>query len=436
MSGLVAGLAAAESGAEVLVLEASSVVGGSMALSGGLIWAPRDLHTARRYIPRGRADLQRLLCDGIDEAWAWLESLGLPLEPAIDCLKDDMGIGRLMGLGVGGDRHEFAEAMVHQLERLGGRVICESPLSAVDRSEGQWSLSSGGFSVTARSVVSATGGFQNNSAMLREFVTPEAEHVLVRSNRTSDGFGVDRFRRLGAALSNAMSSFYGHSLPVTPQPLDPSMFIPASQYYSDYTIALNRLGLRFTDESIGVLDEHNAQIGSRQPDASYFLVFDQAIRDEYVTGRAGLPGVLGAQVEDRLELVRSLGGSVLRSDTIEGIAELLQERGVPADNVLDTINSFNRAGDPVLDLIPPRTRGYQRLESPPFYAVECRAAITYTMGGLLVDDRCRVLDREGTPMKGLYAAGADAGGVFQDVYGGGLGWAAVSGLRAGRNAAL
>ena len=40
----------------------------------------------------------------------------------------------------------------------------------------------------------------------------------------------------------------------------------------------------------------------------------------------------------------------------------------------------------------------------------------------------RVLD-------GVFAAGADAGNVFEDVYGGGLGWAAVSGRRAGRAAA-
>jgi hypothetical protein len=38
-------------------------------------------------------------------------------------------------------------------------------------------------------------------------------------------------------------------------------------------------------------------------------------------------------------------------------------------------------------------------------------------------------------LDGLFAAGADAGNVFEDVYGGGLGWAAVSGRRAGRSAA-
>ena len=38
-------------------------------------------------------------------------------------------------------------------------------------------------------------------------------------------------------------------------------------------------------------------------------------------------------------------------------------------------------------------------------------------------------------LDGVFAAGADAGNVFEDVYGGGLGWAAVSGRRAGRAAA-
>jgi hypothetical protein len=42
---------------------------------------------------------------------------------------------------------------------------------------------------------------------------------------------------------------------------------------------------------------------------------------------------------------------------------------------------------------------------------------------------------QGDGLDRVYAAGADAGNVFEDVYGGGLGWAAVSGRRAGTAAA-
>ena len=43
MAGLTAALAAAEAGGDVLVLESEPTVGGSMAISGGLIWCAGDL---------------------------------------------------------------------------------------------------------------------------------------------------------------------------------------------------------------------------------------------------------------------------------------------------------------------------------------------------------------------------------------------------------
>jgi hypothetical protein len=286
------------------------------------------------------------------------------------------------------------------------------------------------------SLITATGGFQNNRDMLRRYVTAEADRLIVRSNRQSAGGGIGLLQAQGAGLSNGMSSFYGHSLPYTPgREIASRDFIPASQYYSDYTVILNRLGLRFTDESIGVLDEHNAQQGSRQPGARYFLVFDEAIRNRHVASSVGLPGVLGSQVPDRLDLVRSLGGLVVEASSLRGLADALGSHGVPPENVRDSINHYNAATDPVRGLFPPRIRHREPLREAPFYAVECVSAITYTMGGLLVDDECRVLDTAGRQIGSAFAAGADAGGVFQDVYGGGLGWAAVSGRAAGLGAA-
>ena len=63
MSGLTTAIAASRAGARVTVLEAADDPGGSMRLSGGLVWAPRDLATARRYIPKGDAELQAVLVD-------------------------------------------------------------------------------------------------------------------------------------------------------------------------------------------------------------------------------------------------------------------------------------------------------------------------------------------------------------------------------------
>jgi hypothetical protein len=58
-------------------------------------------------------------------------------------------------------------------------------------------------------------------------------------------------------------------------------------------------------------------------------------------------------------------------------------------------------------------------------AVRVRAAITHTIGGLRVDDRARVEGAEG-----LWAAGADAGGISTGGYASGLAGALVLGLAA------
>jgi glycine/D-amino acid oxidase-like deaminating enzyme len=69
MAGLVTAIAAAERGAQVTVLEAGPAVGGSMAISGGLVWSPATLEDARRWIPRGDERLQRIVVDEITPGW-------------------------------------------------------------------------------------------------------------------------------------------------------------------------------------------------------------------------------------------------------------------------------------------------------------------------------------------------------------------------------
>jgi succinate dehydrogenase/fumarate reductase flavoprotein subunit len=62
--------------------------------------------------------------------------------------------------------------------------------------------------------------------------------------------------------------------------------------------------------------------------------------------------------------------------------------------------------------------------------IEVIPAITFTFSGLKIDEHARVLDASGTPIPGLLAAGADAGGVFHRAYAGGLSAALVFGLQA------
>jgi succinate dehydrogenase/fumarate reductase flavoprotein subunit len=68
-------------------------------------------------------------------------------------------------------------------------------------------------------------------------------------------------------------------------------------------------------------------------------------------------------------------------------------------------------------------------------AVEVAPTITHTIGGLAVDEGCRVLRRsDGRPLPGLYAAGVEVGGVSAGGYTSGLAAAVVFGRVAAESA--
>jgi succinate dehydrogenase/fumarate reductase flavoprotein subunit len=73
-----------------------------------------------------------------------------------------------------------------------------------------------------------------------------------------------------------------------------------------------------------------------------------------------------------------------------------------------------------------------KLREPPFAAVRVAPGITYTVGGLRIDEHARVVAGSGAPIRGLYACGADAGGIATGGYASGLAGALVFGRIAAR----
>jgi succinate dehydrogenase/fumarate reductase flavoprotein subunit len=439
MAGLTAALATAEAGGDVLVLESEATVGGSMAISGGLIWGPGSYELARHWIPRGRPELQRILVDELEEAWSWFEDHGLPLDPPVECLKDRMGRGRLMAVGGPGARGPWADKLLAAARREGAEVLVEARVDTVEPAEDGWTVTwtRAGARTRAhtRTVVFCGGGFQNSRDLVRRYVSPWPEDMVVRSNRSSDGIALRSLAPLGAPVSHGMHSFYGHTLPyIEGKTWDDGLeFLAGSLYFSDFCLIVNQLGLRFTDESVGCIDEHNAERGCQQPHARYYVVFDERIRRERIdVDLMGIPGIEATRVPEKLVQLEALGASIVEAATPDELAAAMESRfGVPAANMADTLRTFNGTTDPIHELDPPRRRDHSPITEAPIRAIACVSGITYTMGGLRVDEDMRV---PGEGLDGVFAAGADAGNVFEDVYGGGLGWAAVSGRRAGRSA--
>jgi len=448
MAGLTAGVRAVERGADVVVLEKGERPGGSMRLSAGLLWSYETLAGARENVPKGDPALQRLVVDNLDDGFDWLAALGIDLqEPPVELPTGDVVTAPTPGANCRKfDSDELTLTMVEMIER-GGDLLLETPMTGL-RTDGEGRVTGvdargpdGPIHVTADAVVLATGGFHGNVELLQRHVTPHVENLWIRANPWSTGDGLEAARDVGARATGGMHTFYGHNLAAPPADVTPDTFLELTQYYGPFAVAIDRQGTRFTDESESDLEHTLAQDTAREAGGRAYYVLDADLYEDDVFSM----GRVGTIVERSAEA----GAEVLRADTLEGLGDELDRAGVDGSAAVATLRSFNEAvREGSTDrLNPPRQAHARTVDTPPFYAVAVQPGITFTMGGLAVDERLRVLSRlrsssslfeyeehvetlETRPVPNLYAAGVDIGGINHRGYMGGLAQALVTGKRA------
>ena len=261
----------------------------------------------------------------------------------------------------------------------------------------------------ATSVVIADGGFQANSEMVRTHISPAPERLLQRHGGTATGDGLLMAQALGAATTSEMGNFYGHlhsREAMTNAQLWPR---PQADDLAAAGIVIDAEGRRLADEGYGGIYLSNAI--ARLPDPlGTTIVFDQTIWEG--------PG--RNHVQPPNPLVPETGGTLHRANTI---AELAAKIGIAAERLNGVVSEYNTAFDDgtLQKLSPPRRSDRAKawpIRTPPFYAMPICAAITNTMGGIVVDGGARVLDTGGRPIPGLFAAGSTVGGLDGGPYSG------------------
>jgi hypothetical protein len=195
MAGLVAAARLRELGHEPRVLEKGTRVGGSMLLSSCVVWRHLEWERFRTECPDGDERLQRLIWERLDDALAWLESLGA--EPVWRDTENPLTTGR---------RYD-PRALTGLLGEAAGQVELETPLP--DAAEPP--------------LVLATGGFPGRLARERG--------LLLRANRWSEGDGLDLAVSRGAATTPGMDEFYGRAMPAPPARIEEEDFVPLAQLY-------------------------------------------------------------------------------------------------------------------------------------------------------------------------------------------------------------
>ena len=382
-------------------------------------------------ISRGRAnpELVRTLCENARETAEWLTGMGLEWEAGYPHTAGyrrspksggaglvDLLFRRLDGLGGVVSYATGATELIVDDRRVIRGVRCVSP-------EGVTDIEANG------GVVLACGGFQANVQMRVQHLGRFADSLILRGSRYNTGEGLTMAIAAGAQPAGQWGDYHSAVLDARSPRIECGV---TALYNYQMGIFVDQDGRRFIDE------------GEDFRDHTYVKFSKQIV--EHAGGEAWC--IFDQQAYGREEFARAWRpvGPPFQADTLKGLAAQIR---VPAEELLDTIGSFNAAVQPgeydldrldgkrTVGITPPKSNWALPLDRPPYIAIPVTGGITFTFGGLKCDTSARVIDTLGNVMVGLYAAGEPMGEIFYYNYPGASSVirGAVFGRIAGRHAA-
>jgi succinate dehydrogenase/fumarate reductase flavoprotein subunit len=429
MAGMSAAGYAAQHGARVLVVDKAPEIGGSSVLSGTTLWAAPTMDAFRELCPDGDMSLGQVLVDGFPAALDWVRSSGVEFSGERSVVR--------FGRGFRFDVLGFLAACRSNVEKSHGWVLPGKQVLRLlregDRIVGAEVSDDDGISrIGSEAVVLATGGFQADPDLRREHLGHGSD-ILLRSNPYSTGDGLRLAREVGAGTAGEFSAFYGHSIASPVGAFGSGDFGRLAVQFSAEGVVVNRQGVRFVDESR--CDHITAQLLVDQPDRRALVVVDRTILQSPSLGASRLvngPETVERSVDEVFGDLQRAGAHVAVAEDLRALAYAVDAWSFDGAAMAESVLHFNEAIGRGSDLVPGRQWNRSPVVEPPFWAIEVEPAVTFTHGGVAVDDDARVLRPDGSPIDGLFAAGADIGGLYNGGYAGGLALALVFARQAAR----
>ena len=386
---------------------------------------------------------QRVLIETSGETMQWLASHQVTFEPIYSRQSFEKD-GRHVfwgGLTLAAENEGVGlfDMEIAAVERMGGVVRYNSGVTELLIEGGRVvGVKVGSEILRADAVILASGGFEANEDMRVKYMGPDWKAAKVRGTPHNTGDGLSMALKAGAIEYGLYSG--GHATPMDLHMADfGNLELPPGERKNYRKISyflgvmLNANGVRFVDEGANFRNYTYAQYGAAilaQPGQFAWQVFDSKVFDllygEY----------------------RFHDAHFVEADTLDGLVQLM--KGVNPDAALKTIEDYNAAvndeaefdptkldGKSTVGLALPKSHWAQKIDSGPYRAFPVTGGITFTYGGLKVDDSGGVVSENGTAIPGLFACGELVGGVFFGGYPGGSGLTsgAVFGRRAGYGAA-
>ncbi|MGX4685704.1 flavocytochrome c [Vagococcus sp. JNUCC 83] len=358
-------------------------------------------------------ELLRYYVDHSASAIDWLDSMGIKLnnltitggmsEKRTHRPEDGSAVGEYLVHGLLNNIHEkeipiFVNSDVTEI--LEKNSVVDGVKVTVEGKEKE---------INSKAVVVTTGGYGANPEML-EKEKPELKGYVTTNQEGSTGDGIRMIEKLGGQTVD-MDQIQIH--PTVQQ--DKGVLI-GEAVRGEGAILVNQEGKRFTNE-MGTRDNVSAAI-TALPEKSAYLIFD-------------------AGVKERVKAINfyEKQGFVKSADSIEALAKEIDMDGKTLDT---TVAEWNKAVADKTDTAFSRETGMDNeLSKGPFYAIKIAPGIHYTMGGVKINDKTEVLNKDNKPITGLYAAGEVTGGLHGSnrIGGNSVGDIIVFGRQAGEQSA-
>lgn len=385
IAGCSAALAATAKGAKVLLLEKApkDVPHANTAFSGGSFRRTSQAYPAEKYyqdmmsLSGGRADpeLTRTMVAGSQKARDWLAELGVPWNSkSRDPGAADQVEGQGKALAQILRRAVAARDIqtVHETEAY-SLILEREKIRGVRIKTGQ-----GSSEMRSQAVILAAGGFQANAEMVRRYIGPGGNHLVLRGSPYNTGDGIRMALEVGAKI-DWMDDFHGGLIHYGYKKYlaEGAMAGMRSMKKYEVGILINQRGQRFVDEGEHRSDKTYAKFGKivalTQPDGVAYVIFDAATQH---TINPDYTGPERGPVE------------------AASIGELATKLEIDAEALEHTVKNYNDSiqGEKCLSLKPPKTNFAQKIETPPFCAYKVTGGFTFTFGGVWTDTKAQVLD--------------------------------------------
>lgn len=459
-SGLAAAVTAAENGAKVMVLEKANTTGGCANMAMGPLGVETRMQRERlidisvdrafnKFMEyshwRSDARLIRRYLEQSAGTIEWLENMGvefaLPSKyfPASEAtwhiVKPKTGKPGLRAAAT------MIKIMTERAEELGVKILLETPVKSIIKDQGEVigvtaSDKDGELEVYAGAVIIGTGGFGDNPDFIKKYVGLEWGKDLFSYRIPGlTGDGIQMAWDAGAS-KDFMTMEMVFFAPNT------GGYAPIELPFRQPNLLVNLDGERFINEEVIENPVFTANAIEKQKKKIAYSIIDEELIKHYEEKGLDLINVVTSSMDmsyfrQEEEEAKKNGSDVLFiADSIE---ELAEKTGINAENLKNTISTYNSYCDSKDELFHKNPKYLLPIKGPKYYALKLGLSAYGSAGGIKINYNTEVLNDDLNVIKGLYAAGTDANSLYNPDYafvlpGNSLGFALNSGRIAGASA--